>query len=134
MRKGRFTAGTETRYRPSVLTGEPTHQALAEGFVIGMRFHSAPAIRLAYEIAIASPRVSHMGGALSRFSLFALGIMPYVTASIIFQLLGMIIPRLEEIQKDGEAGQQKIAAAITARRNQVARVRTDVGRPGSASA
>jgi phenol 2-monooxygenase (NADPH) len=47
MRKGRFTAGTETRYRPSVLTGEPTHQGLAEGLVIGMRFHSAPAIRLA---------------------------------------------------------------------------------------
>ncbi|MEI2385659.1 FAD-binding monooxygenase [Breoghania sp. JC706] len=44
---GRFTAGTATRYRPSVLTGEATHQHLAEGFAIGMRFHSAPVIRLA---------------------------------------------------------------------------------------
>jgi phenol 2-monooxygenase (NADPH) len=47
MRKGRFTAGMETRYRPSIITAEPAHQHLAEGFVIGMRFHSALAIRLA---------------------------------------------------------------------------------------
>ena len=47
MRKARFTAGVGTRYRPSILTAEPTHQALAKGFEIGMRFHSAPAIRLA---------------------------------------------------------------------------------------
>ena len=44
------------------------------------------------------------GGALSRFSLFALGIMPYVTASIIVQLLTVVIPRLAELQKEGEAG------------------------------
>lgn len=44
---GRFTAGTATRYRPSVLTGTGTHQYLAPGFTIGMRFHSAPVIRLA---------------------------------------------------------------------------------------
>jgi phenol 2-monooxygenase len=44
---GRFTAGTATRYRPSVLTGAGTHQYLAPGFTIGMRFHSAPVIRLA---------------------------------------------------------------------------------------
>lgn len=44
---GRFTAGTATRYRPSMLTGTPEHQRLAEGFTIGMRFHSAPVIRLA---------------------------------------------------------------------------------------
>ncbi|MBV8107588.1 MAG: FAD-binding monooxygenase [Hyphomicrobiales bacterium] len=46
-RKGRYTAGTETRYRPSILTAEPKHQKLAKGFIVGMRFHSAPAIRLA---------------------------------------------------------------------------------------
>ncbi len=48
------------------------------------------------------------GGALSKFSLFALGIMPYVTASIIVQLLTVVIPRLGELQKEGEAGYAKI--------------------------
>ena len=44
------------------------------------------------------------GSALSRFSLFALGIMPYVTASIILQLLTVVIPTLEQLQKEGESG------------------------------
>src|SRR4051794_1692831 len=48
------------------------------------------------------------GSALSRFSLFALGIMPYVTASIIVQLMTVVIPRLEQLQKEGEAGYAKI--------------------------
>src|SRR5947199_9478444 len=48
------------------------------------------------------------GSALSRFSIFALGIMPYVTASIILQLLTVAIPNLEELQKEGEAGMAKI--------------------------
>ena len=48
------------------------------------------------------------GGALSQFSLFALGIMPYVTASIILQLMTVVIPQLEELQKEGEAGYAKI--------------------------
>jgi preprotein translocase subunit SecY len=48
------------------------------------------------------------GGALSQFSVFALGIMPYVTASIILQLLTVVIPRLAELQKEGEAGYAKI--------------------------
>src|SRR6201993_4075448 len=48
------------------------------------------------------------GGALSRFSLFALGIMPYVTASIILQLLTVVVPKLEQLQKEGEAGYAKI--------------------------
>src|SRR4249919_873580 len=48
------------------------------------------------------------GGALSQFSLFALGIMPYITASIILQLLTVVIPRLAELQKEGEAGYAKI--------------------------
>jgi len=48
------------------------------------------------------------GGALSQFSLFALGIMPYVTASIILQLLTVVIPSLEALQKEGEAGYAKI--------------------------
>jgi preprotein translocase subunit SecY len=48
------------------------------------------------------------GSALARFSIFALGIMPYVTASIILQLLTVVIPRLEALQKEGEAGYAKI--------------------------
>jgi preprotein translocase subunit SecY len=48
------------------------------------------------------------GGALARFSVFALGIMPYVTASIIIQLLTVVIPRLEQLQKEGEGGYTKI--------------------------
>jgi preprotein translocase subunit SecY len=48
------------------------------------------------------------GGSLSRLSLFALGIMPYITASIILQLLTVVVPTLEKLQKEGEVGQQKI--------------------------
>jgi len=48
------------------------------------------------------------GGALTQFAIFALGIMPYITSSIIMQLLGVVIPRLEQLQKEGEAGRKKI--------------------------
>src|SRR5437588_9613043 len=48
------------------------------------------------------------GSALSRFSIFALGIMPYVTASIILQLLTVVVPTLEKLQKEGESGYAKI--------------------------
>src|SRR3954465_1233740 len=48
------------------------------------------------------------GGSLSRLSLFALGIMPYITASIILQLMTVVVPSLERLQKEGEVGQQKI--------------------------
>ncbi|MEZ5126273.1 MAG: preprotein translocase subunit SecY [Thermoleophilia bacterium] len=48
------------------------------------------------------------GGALRRVTLFALGIMPYITASIIMQLLTVVIPKLEELAKEGEQGQKQI--------------------------
>lgn len=48
------------------------------------------------------------GGALLQLSVFALGIMPYITASIILQLLTVVIPRLEMLKKDGQTGQAKI--------------------------
>jgi preprotein translocase subunit SecY len=48
------------------------------------------------------------GGSLSRLSLFSLGIMPYITASIILQLMTVVVPSLERLQKEGEVGQQKI--------------------------
>ncbi len=61
MRKGRFTAGTETRYRPSILTGASDHQHLAKGFTIGMRFHSAPVDKTCGRKALAS-RTFGQGG------------------------------------------------------------------------
>lgn len=48
------------------------------------------------------------GGALERFSLFALGIMPYISASIIMQLMSSVIPTLEQLKKEGESGRRKI--------------------------
>jgi preprotein translocase subunit SecY len=48
------------------------------------------------------------GGALARFSVFAIGIMPYISASIIVQLGGEIVPQLKELKKEGEAGRRKL--------------------------
>jgi preprotein translocase subunit SecY len=48
------------------------------------------------------------GGSLQRFSIFTLGIMPYITASIILQLMTVVVPSLEKLRKEGEVGQQKI--------------------------
>jgi preprotein translocase subunit SecY len=48
------------------------------------------------------------GGALLKLSAFALGIMPYITASIIIQLLVVVIPRFEQLKKEGQSGQQKL--------------------------
>ena len=47
VKHGHYTAGTATRYKPSIISAEPAYQHLAKGLVIGMRFHSAPVIRLA---------------------------------------------------------------------------------------
>jgi preprotein translocase subunit SecY len=48
------------------------------------------------------------GGAFSQASIFALGIMPYISASIVIQLLGMAIPYFQKLQKEGESGRRKI--------------------------
>jgi len=68
VRHGRYTAGTATRYRPSRITGDDTHQTLAKGFPIGERFHSAPVVRLA------DAKPVHLGHAIKadgRFRIFA---------------------------------------------------------------
>lgn len=65
---GRYTAGTATRYRPALLTGEATHQDLAKGFVVGMRFHSAPVVRVADAMQI---ELGHTVRADGRWRLFA---------------------------------------------------------------
>lgn len=67
-RHGRFTAGMGTHYKPSLITGEATHQPLATGFVIGTRFHSAPVVR----ITDARPlQLGHVGKADGRWRLYA---------------------------------------------------------------
>ena len=48
------------------------------------------------------------GGAFSRASIFALGVMPYISASIVVQLLGMAIPYFQKLQREGESGRRKI--------------------------
>jgi preprotein translocase subunit SecY len=48
------------------------------------------------------------GGSLQRFAIFALGIMPYITASIMLQLLTVVVPQLDKLRKEGEVGQQRI--------------------------
>ena len=65
---GRFTAGVGTHYAPSVLTGEAANQALATGFTVGMRFHSAPVVR----VSDAKPvHLGHCGKADGRWRLYA---------------------------------------------------------------
>ena len=49
-----------------------------------------------------------VGGAFSNAALFALGIMPYITSSIVFQMAGVVIPSIQKIQKEGEEGRRKI--------------------------
>ena len=65
---GRFTAGLGTQYRPSLLTGEATHQHLASGFAIGTRFHSAPVVRVADARRV---HLGHAGKADGRWRLYA---------------------------------------------------------------
>ncbi|MEO8777086.1 MAG: preprotein translocase subunit SecY [Rhodanobacter sp.] len=50
------------------------------------------------------------GGALARFSVFALGVIPYISASIVFQMMGSVVPSLQAIRKEGEAGKRKMTA------------------------
>jgi phenol 2-monooxygenase len=68
VKHGRFTAGTAIQYYPSIISAEPTYQHLAEGLVIGMRFHSAPVIRLADAKPV---HLGHTVKADGRWRLFA---------------------------------------------------------------
>ncbi len=68
VRHGRYTAGTATQYGPSILIGARVYQHLAEGFVVGKRFHSAPVIRLADAKPV---HLGHVVRADGRFRIFA---------------------------------------------------------------
>jgi len=83
IRHGRYTAGTATHYRPSILTGPPDYQHLAEGFVIGKRFHSAPVIRLADGKPF---HLGHVVKADARFRIFAFAGAGDPVASVIRRL------------------------------------------------
>ena len=80
VRQSRFTAGTATHYKPSVITGESTYQELARGFMVGMRFHSAPVIRMSDAKRI---HLGHIARADGRWRIFAFadGQMPSAPSS-----------------------------------------------------
>jgi phenol 2-monooxygenase len=63
VQQGRFTAGVATHYEPSIITAQPRHQRLAAGFPIGMRFHSAPVVRLSDAKPIQLGHVARADGA-----------------------------------------------------------------------
>ena len=63
------------------------------------------------------------GKAFTSFSIFGLGIMPYITASIIMQVLGVVIPKLEELQQEGAVGQRKITQYTATSRSHSRRCR-----------
>jgi preprotein translocase subunit SecY len=94
-----FTAGVLSVYRLGSIIPAPgvSQSAIQDFFTSGKGSTGALSLLNLFS-----------GSALSHFSLFALGIMPYVTASIIFQLLAVVIPSLERLQKEGEAGYAKI--------------------------
>jgi len=71
-----------------------------DGAALQQAFNSAGGMMGMYDLFV--------GGALSRASIFALGIMPYISASIIIQLLTSVVPYFEKLKKEGEAGRQKM--------------------------
>jgi phenol 2-monooxygenase len=99
VKSGRYTAGTATHYSRSILTGEPVHQHLAEGFVIGKRFHSARVIRLADAKPV---HLGHVVKADGRFRIFAFAGAgnPGASGSVIRQLCDFLAEdRVSPIRK-----------------------------------
>lgn len=94
-----FTLGALAVYRLGVFITTPgvDRKAMAEAFA--QKTQDAPLLGMLDIFT---------GGALEQFSVFALGIMPYVSASIIIQLMAVVVKPLEELRKEGEAGQRKI--------------------------
>src|ERR1700709_1593345 len=76
-------------------------KAMFENRAKGAEGEGAPS-RIASYVSIFS------GGSRSQSTIFGLGVMPYISASIIFQLLGTVVPSLEKLQKEGQPGQRKI--------------------------
>src|SRR3954464_8678603 len=76
--------------------------------VPGVNTDAVKQIQDSYDSGVLGLLNTFTGGGLSRIALFALGIMPYITASIILQLLVVVSPALEKLQKEGEVGQARI--------------------------
>jgi len=76
--------------------------ALAQMFEKQQQGGESAAGRIAQYVSLFS------GGSLSQSTIFGLGVMPYISSSIIFQLLGTVVPTLEKLQKEGQTGQRKI--------------------------
>jgi len=82
-------------------------------FVVGLHI-PVPGVDQARMAALARGGLLNLfdvfsGGAFGRFAIFAMGIMPYINASIIFQLLGIAVPKIAELAKEGESGRKKIS-------------------------
>jgi preprotein translocase subunit SecY len=91
-----FTAVALAAYRLGTRVPTPGIDTIAlKGFIDSQR-------------DLLGPVLMFTGGALERFSIFALGIMPYISASIILQLLTVVVPYLEKLSKEGELGRRKI--------------------------
>jgi phenol 2-monooxygenase len=98
--QGRFTAGVATRYAPSIITAEPTHQHLAEGFRIGMRFHSAPVVR----VADAKPvQLGHAGRADGAWRIYLFADADRSRAHALCDFLAAMIPRFTAAGADPDS-------------------------------
>jgi phenol 2-monooxygenase (NADPH) len=114
VRHGRYTAGTATCYRPSLITGGLTHQHLAQGLTIGMRFHSAPVIR------VADAKPVHLGHAVKadgrwRIFAFAGAQDPAVSSSGIRALCDFLAEARESPVKKYTPASEDIDAVIDVR-------------------
>jgi phenol 2-monooxygenase len=114
VRHGRYTAGTATHYGPAILTGEGVHQHLAEGFVIGKRFHSAPVIRLADAKPV---HLGHVVKADGRFRIFAFAGAgdPAASGSAIRRLCEFLADSQESPVRKYTRGGEDIDAVIDVR-------------------
>jgi phenol 2-monooxygenase len=112
IKHGRYTAGTATRYRPSILTGAPDYQHLAEGFVIGKRFHSAPVIRLADGKPL---HLGHVVKADARFRIFVFARAGDPVASAIRRLCDFLAGSAESPVRKYTRSGEDIDAVIDVR-------------------
>jgi phenol 2-monooxygenase len=96
-----YTAGLATRYAPSTLTGETTHQSLATGFPLGMRFHSAPVVRISDAKEV---QLGHTHEADGRWRLYAFTDAAGTRATNLFEHLEtVLVPRLTPADADPDA-------------------------------
>jgi preprotein translocase subunit SecY len=82
----------------------------------GINFDAVAAIRARTELeggGVLDFLALFSGGALTQMAIFALGVFPYITASIIMQILGIVIPRIEQWQNQGAVGQRKITQSLS---------------------